>query len=72
MDFEKREDGCIRFKDTDGINFDVWTKILNAINHLGYRLPDESFVKEYFNRGVFLQPDQSKEVLRVLNHEHNK
>lgn len=70
MEFEKNDKGCIRFTDTNGISFSMWHKFLNALNHLGYGMPDEDSVKTYFERGCFLQPDQSKEVLRVLNGGH--
>lgn len=70
MEFEKNDQNCIRFTDMTGITFDMWHKFLNALNHLGYGMPDEDSVKAYFSRGCFLQPDQSKEVLRILKGEH--
>lgn len=71
MDFEKNNNGCIRFTDTSGITFDMWTKILNHMNHLGYAIPDENSVKKYFDRGVFLQKDQSIEVLKLFGELHD-
>ncbi len=72
MQIQKNDKGCIRFDNTDGITYDTWTKILNALNHLGYGMPDETSVKEYFNRGIYLQKDQSDEVIRVLSNEQQK
>ena len=71
MDFE-RNGNKIRFSDTHGIEHATWTKILNRINYLGYDLPDENSVKDYFDRHTWLNEDQSIEVLRILNHEHIK
>ncbi len=70
MEFEKNDQNCIRFTDMTGITFGMWHKFLNALNHLGYEMPDEDSVKDYFSRGYFLQPDQSAEVLRILSGEH--
>jgi hypothetical protein len=72
MQFERREDNKIRFSDTSGIEFATWTKILNRLNYLGYDMPDENSVKDYFDRHTWLNEDQSIEVLRVFNNEHTK
>ena len=70
MNFIKNEDGCIRFTDTKGIDFKTWTLLLNRINWLGYAIPDEDSVKMYFDRGTFLNLDQSIEVLKVFGELH--
>lgn len=69
MQFE-RKNNEIRFSDTNGIDHATWTKILNRINYLGYDMPDENSVKDYFDRHTWLNEDQSIEVLRIFNHEH--
>lgn len=66
MKFVKNEKGCIMFTDLYGISHDTWEKIFNRINYLGYGMPDIESVVEYFNRQVYLQPDQSREVLKVF------
>ena len=72
MDFVKNENGCVKFTDTAGISHDIWELLLRRINHLGYALPDTDFLKEYFDRHVFLQPDQSREVLIVFGQMHEE
>lgn len=69
MKFE-RKDNKIRFSDTQGIDRNTWTKILNRLNYLGYAIPDEDSVKEYFDRHTWLNEDQSIEVLKIFNNEH--
>ena len=70
MTFDINNNQCIRFTDTNGITYNMWTKFLNVINHLGYAIPDENTLKEYFDRHTYLQPDQSKAILCVLGLEH--
>lgn len=62
----------IRFSDTQGIDYNTWTKILNRLNYLGYAIPDETSVKEYFDRHTWLNEDQSIEVLKIFNNEHTE
>lgn len=69
MMFEKREDGRIKFNDTSRINYDKWCKLKIQLNHLGYEFEDENDVKDYFDRGTWLNLDQSKATLMVLNNE---
>jgi hypothetical protein len=71
MNFEKNDEGCIRFTNTSGINFDMWSLILKRLNWLGYGMPDEDSVKEYFDKGTFLQQDQSIEVLKLFGEMHD-
>ena len=70
--FEKNDEGCIRFTDTKNIPYSLWEKLLRRINYLGYDIPDTDFLKKYFDSNVFLQKDQSKTVLALLNNEHNE
>ena len=70
MTFEKNENGCICFTDTAGISADMWRLILNRFNHLGYAMPDTDSVKAYFDRHMFLQKDQSIEVLIIFGQMH--
>ena len=70
MNFETNDKGCIKFTDTSGINFDMWSLILKRLNWLGYGMPDEDSVKDYFDRGTFLQKDQSDEVLKIFGQMH--
>ncbi len=72
MNIEKNEKGCVRFADTDGITYEMWGRFLRSINHLGYAIPDEDALKRYFDRGVFLQSDQSRVVLDILNGTHSE
>ena len=65
MNFIK-ENNKIKFTDTSDIPFNTWTKLLNRINYLGYDIEDENTLKEYFDRGTFLNEDQSIEVLKVF------
>lgn len=70
MDFIKNEKGCVKFNDTSGITWSMWNKLLARINYLNYGIPDVDDLKKYFDRGVFLQPDQSMEVLKVFGELH--
>lgn len=70
MEFVK-EQNKIRFTDTSNINYNLWLLMLNRINHLGYGIPNVDMLKEYFDRHTFLNEDQSIEVLKVLNEEHD-
>lgn len=47
--------------------------MLARINYLGYNIYDTDDLKRYFDKHIFLQPDQSTEVLKVfkLMHEDN-
>lgn len=72
MDFVKNENSCVKFTDTAGISHDMWELLLRRINHLGYALSDTDSLKEYFDRHVFLQPDQSREVLIVFGQMHEE
>lgn len=72
MDFVKNNNGCVKFTDTAGISHDMWELLLRRINHIGYNFPDTDFLKEYFDRHTFLQPDQSKEVLIVFGQMHEE
>ena len=72
MNFVKNNNGCVKFTDTTGISHDIWELLLQRINHIGYNLPDTDFLKEYFDRHVFLQPDQSREVLIVFGQMHEE
>lgn len=72
MKFELNAAHNIKFTDTTGITYDMWLKIHNKFNYLGYALPDVEFTKNYVSRGYFLQPDQSKAVLQILKHEHEE
>ena len=69
MMFEKREDGRIRFNDTSRIDFYTWQKFLIQLNHLGYGFEDETQVRTYFDRGTWINLDQSQAVLYVLRGE---
>ncbi len=71
MQFTEKE-GRIAFQNTDGISYDTWLKIFHKINHLGYGMPDVDSIKEYFDRGYPLQPDQSIAVKEVFNKSHSK
>lgn len=71
MEFEKNEEGRIRFTSTDGIDYATWNKLLLRINHLGYAISDVDFLKSYFDRKCYLNEDQSIEVLAVFGEEHN-
>lgn len=66
MQFVKNEKGCIMFTDLCGISHDTWEKIFYRINYLGYGMPDIESVVEYFSKPIYLQPDQSREVLKVF------
>lgn len=70
MNFEVNDKGCVKFTDTSDINFDMWSLILKRLNWLGYGMPDEDSVKEYFDKGTFLQKDQSDEVLKIFGQMH--
>jgi len=65
------ENNLIKFIDTSGISFKMWHDMLVRINYLGYGMPDEDSLKEYFDRGCFLQEDQSKVVLKYLGLIHS-
>lgn len=67
-----RERNKIKFTDTSGISRDTWTLLLNRINYLGYDLEDEDMLKAYFDRGHFLNEDQSLEVLKVFGEFHDE
>lgn len=71
MNFIK-EGNKIKFTDTSGISRDTWTLLLNRINYLGYDLEDEDMLKAYFDRGHFLNEDQSLEVLKVFGEFHDE
>lgn len=72
MNIEKRSDGRVRFTDTSGISYAMWTLFLARMSNLGYEWPDaENSIKEYFDRGIFLNLDQSTEVLKVLGELHD-
>lgn len=66
MQFVKNEKGCIMFTDLCGISHDTWEKIFYRINYLGYGMPDIESVVEYFSKPIYLQPDQSREVLKIF------
>lgn len=71
MQFVKNEKGCIMFTDLCGISHDTWEKIFYRINYLGYGMPDIESVVEYFSKPIYLQPDQSREVLKVFGQMHD-
>ena len=71
MKFEK-SGRRIRFTDTSGISSSVWKKIFFRLNHLNYGFHDEEDVKKYFDKHTLLNEDQSEEVLKVFNGEHDK
>lgn len=66
MQFVKNEKGCIMFTDLYGISHDTWEKIFYRINYLGYGMPDIESVIAYFSKPIYLQPDQSLEVLKIF------
>lgn len=71
MNFIKQDD-CIKFTDTSGITSKMWTKMFYKLNHLNYGFHDEDDVKTYFDRHNFLNKEQTAEVLKVLNGEHDQ
>lgn len=65
--FERHESkNEIKFTDTSSISYEQWKKLLRCINYLGYGIPDEDFLKSYFDRGNWLNEDQSEVALKVL------
>ena len=71
MQIERKND-LIKFTDTSGISHDIWEKMLARINYLNYGIPDTDELKKYFDKHVFLQPDQSHEILKILNLMHDE
>lgn len=67
--FEKNNDGKIRFIDTSRITYEQWSKLKHKLNHLKYDFNHENDIKEYFDRGTWLNKDQSDVVLEVLIHQ---
>lgn len=68
----ERKDNLIKFTDTNGISHAIWEKMLARINYLNYGIPDTDELKEYFDTHVFLQSDQSHEILKILNLMHDE
>ena len=56
----------VKFIDTENIKEETWRKMLTRFNYLGYDIRDIRDLKRYFNRHIFLQPDQSREVMQIL------
>lgn len=56
----------IKFLETKGIPYHTWLKLLARINHLGYDMPNVDALRAYFDRGHYLNEDQSIEVLLVF------
>lgn len=67
--FETNDDGRIKFNDTSRITYEQWCKLKIQLNHLGYAFEDETDVKDYYNRGTWLNKDQSEVTLQVLMHK---
>lgn len=67
-----KQDNCIKFTDTTGITSKMWTKIFYKLKHLNYDFHDEDDVKNYLDRHNFLNEDQTAEILKVLNGEHDQ
>lgn len=70
MQYE-RKGNKIRFTDTSVISYEMWHQILLRLNYLGYDMPNEDSVKDYFDRGTWLNEDQSIEVLKLF-HEYQE
>lgn len=64
--FFERQGNKIRFSSTNCITWKQWNQILNKLNYLRYGFEDAHSVKEYFDRGTWLNEDQSLAVLEVF------
>ena len=64
--FTKDSDGCITFQDTSKLTFNQFHLMMTRMNHIGYDFPDETSVREYFDRHRALNKDQSDIVCSVL------
>lgn len=71
MEFIRNNQNCVKFLNTDGISHKTWSLILRRFNHLGYNLPDETTLKEYINNDIFLQPDQSHDIIKIFQQAHD-
>lgn len=63
---------AIRFISTKDVYYLQWQRIVHKLNHLGYDFPDTDSCKEYFDRGLWLNPDQSQVVLEVFQFQDPK
>jgi hypothetical protein len=69
MTFETKNNQ-IRITDLNGISHDMWHRLQINLKHIGYDFRDEQDVYDYFSRKTWLQPDQSRVFLAVLNDVH--
>lgn len=67
MDIIRNEKNCVKIKDPQTLDTKTLKTIMNNFIHCGYDFRNTDEVKRYISEDIFLQPDQSEVIDRLID-----